>query len=1033
MKNNRLAFLSLLFVGMLSLGACHGGNNSESIESETEETESIEESSTEETSSEETETTESSEETEESSETESTINKYIVRFLVDGNVVQTSEIEEGGLVMYEGSVPTKNGYRFRSWDRDLYKPITADTDINAIFSEYAAKVVVDDFEQYEDSGSMIDEGWTQLGYSNATQTWTSETKAAVSLSTRSEDGHASLRFDSWENGVGYKFAKNIKEGDFTEAANAIRFKLMVPRGNTVRLLLNAAVSIQGKMQAPVFKHSINVQSSEFVEYTIPFNDASWTLWDNAGQTIASVADWTGIHQDVLINFLTRIEFYIQGDDGGHGYPYCAFLDSIEFVTLDDISYTEEENLVLFDRYTAVLNDEHTLRIDIDSNQNATAKVLDTETPIQVEGKVTVEGRNVEFKSSDDGQSLTYRGSLTNHGQLIKFESASGTFKTAVDDVDLHGVQVVENFEQYTESGKAYDQQNYDENQRSGLRGAYYAEHYVGTGSSDWAGGGWKLLPDGDEINLIKNSTEAHSGNNYGSFKHRKNEAIRYMQWDLFKGEADKHSYRGTTLGLWIKGFADKLTVSFYSQSAPTAANKDTYVRKDTFNEGSAATEWKHIEIELNPDVVYYGFMMLIEKDYVKDSNLLIDDIEVYTGNPYAKYQEPEPEPVKDLHPGMNFTAKIGGLVATKLDVLADSNIRLSVPGFNFTINGTYVVNEDVATLTFGETVYTANLSDDLDKLTFVSISGNDVVAQYLNNLSFEASSIMENAEGYTEPGQMYYQSMTDENKASGARGAYYCDFEPGGGSSPVGGSGWTLMGGNGDQLDLDTVNAYEGHNSLKFKRSSGYHLRFMQWELYKGTAKAHKGFNKFVMYFENNTADDITFDIYVFNVQKLNSANVLSGRESKEFTIPAHTTWTKCEVELNPKTTYYGYGVYTHRGSSNVYLNGDFAYFSSVDNDPTLNFYTKKNLELSSTNMGSIAFIFDEGGVFYLGFVYNGEQDGTYTMEMSGEDQILTLTIGNSTVKGVYELDMAGNVSFTITEVTGDLAADVTVGDVYTD
>ena len=497
-----------------------------------------------------------------------------------------------------------------------------------------------------------------------------------------------------------------------------------------------------------------------------------------------------------------------------------------------------------------------------------------------------------------------------------------------------------------------------------------------------------------------------------------------MQWDLFKGEGDKHSYRGATLGLWVKGYASNLTVSFYSQYAPTSATRDNYVKRDTFNEGTNLDEWRHVEIELNPNAVYYGLMMMVEKDYVKDSDLLIDDIEVYTGNPYAKYQEPEPEPAKDLQAGMTFSSKIGGLVAVNLNVIGDGNIRLSVPGLNINVDGTYVVNEDTATLTFGGTIYTATLNDDLDKLTFVSIEGSDVVAQYLNGVSFDAAPILEDAESYTESGTMYYQN-TNEKDRKGARGAYYCDFKPGSGTSPVGGSGWTLMGGFGDQLDLDTINAYEGHNSLKFKRSSGYDLRYMQWELYKGTAKAYKGVNKFVMYFENNTADAITFDIYVFTVQKLNSANVLTERVSEEFTIPAHTGWTKCEVTLNANKTYYGYGVYTHKGSSNVYLNGDYAYFSSADNDPTLNFYAKKDMTLTSS--GSKAFTFDGNGAFHLA----NDQEGTYMMEMNNGDQILTLTTGNSTVKGIYEVDMAGQVTFTVTEVTGDLASDIIVGDIF--
>ena len=1031
MKNrSKYAILALMISALLTLGSCQI-KKSPSDSSETGTTESP------------TETTETSETDtgESSTDTQSELPKYTVRFVVEGEVVQESLVEEGSLATYEGDLPTKPkgnselGYVFKSWDKDLFTPITQDTMFVATFSEYTSKILIDDFEQYEDSGTMIDEGWTPLGYSNATGKWTSETKAAVSLSSNSKEGHGSLRFDAWENGVGYKFAKIFKETGFNNAANALKFRLMVPSINSVRVLLHAAVSIEGKIQAPVFKHSINPVSSDYVEYVIPLDDPDWILWDNAGQSIASVADWTGVHQDTLVNYLTRIEFYVEGNDGNNGQPYAAFLDSVQFVTLTSPTYSNQETLVLNDRYTATLNSGYTLRLDVDANKNAVARVLDMETPLSVEGKVTVNGRNVEFKSNDNGQSLIYRGTLTNGGNLIKFVSADGSFKNEVDDIDLGGVQVVENFEQYSDSGIGYDQTNYDETKRSGLRGAYYAEQYTGSGSSDWAGGGWTLLPEGEEINLVKNPDQAHSGNNYATFRHKKNEAVRYMQWDLFKGTSDKYAFRGSKLGFWVKGYADKLTVSVYSQSAPTAANKDTYVRKDTFNEGNDLSEWKHLEIDLNPNIVYYGFMMLIEKDYIREAELLIDDIEVYSANPYAHFTEPEPEPEKDLSYGMSFVGKIGGLVSAKIDVLEENAARLSIPGFSFTKDGTYSTTEGVTTFTFGETTYVATIADDYSKLTFVSVNGNDAVGQYLNNLSFEALDVVENAESYKDAGLMYYQGNTDESKAKGARGAYYCDFEPGGGTSPIGGYGWTLMGGNGDQLDLDFKNAYDGKQSLKFKRSSGYDLRFMQWELYKGTAKAHKGVDKFTMYFENNTASDVTFDIYVFTVKKLDSANVKTARVEKEFTIPANTSWTRCDVALDPTITYYGYGVYTHKGSSNVYINGDYAYFSGVNNSPELNFYAKKDLVLNGNIVpGAASVTFGEDAKFSFTCANAGKDnvEGTYSMFMEGNVQKMVLDVLNTKIEGIYTVDNTGKVTFTVTNVTGDLSAYIEVNTVLT-
>ena len=55
-----------------------------------------------------------------------------------------------------------------------------------------------------------------------------------------------------------------------------------------------------------------------------------------------------------------------------------------------------------------------------------------------------------------------------------------------------------------------------------------------------------------------------------------------MPWDLFKGNGDQNSYRGKTFSFWAKGYVNKLKVSAYSQSKPTSATRDKYVKEDFF-------------------------------------------------------------------------------------------------------------------------------------------------------------------------------------------------------------------------------------------------------------------------------------------------------------------------------------------------------------------------------------------------------------------------------------------------------------------
>ena len=1063
-NKSKFAFLSVALAALLTVGACQSNvpssqaskeassgnpntsnqlNSSELINPTSNISSEIDNSSSESfnSSSEEHSSSEGgNSSTSTSSEEEAT--KYTVTFVVNGVSVSTIQVEEGDTAVYQGETPTKTDssgtkYRFKGWSPDINTPITQNTTFTAEFSAYSDEQLIDDFESYEDSPSMKDEGWMALGYSNATQTWTTETAATVSLGSKSEEGQRSLRFDSWENGVGYKFAKTFKDGEFEASANALQFRLMVPQINTVKVLLHARMSIGGSIQSPSFTYTLNVPSSDFVEYTIPLSDDGWALWSEAGKSIAWAADWLGVHEDDILNYLTKIEFYIQGNDGGNGLPYVAFLDSAKFVTLDEPTNKQEENLALADRYTATLDDGTTFRLDIGANGAATASVIDLETPVSVDGTIAVNGRDVTFTSS----ALTYSGTLTNHGNLIKFKSAtSSNEKFAIDDVDLVGVQVVDNFEQYTSDGKAY-YQNGAIDQRSGCRGAYYSEYYAGSGSSPWAGNGWQLMGgDGSQLKLKQDASGAHSGNNYLCVKHAKDKAMRYMQWGLFDGTSEKNAFRGNKFGFWARsnGWVKTFKFYMYSQTSPTNANKDQYVKSYQFTETAAINEWKHYEIELNPNVVYYGFMILVEKNYDLSGNeayLYIDDVEVYGANPYAHYEEPEPEVPFSFKSGLVYNAKINGLIQAFLTPGESNTVKLTAPGLGLTVNGTYTVDDKEVTMTLdGGVTYVVTASEDGYTLTYKSVTGTGTVASALNNLSFEMLTYGDNAESYDGAGTMYYQGNTDEKVISGARGAYYCDYYTGSGSSPLGGTGWSLMGGSGDQLTLDTDNHFEGKQSLKMKKSTAGAMRYIQWDLFKGTARAIKGANKFTVYLKNQATTDTVMKVYVYTAQQITASNQTTARIAQDITLTASQDWTKYEIALDPTQTYYGYGIYLASASAVGWINVDGAMFSGADNDASINFYAKKDLTLNGTVAGGSASIkFGENGAAIL----NAEAlsvnnvSCSYSMKMNDANQEMTLVVGDNTIVGTYAVSITGAVTFTVTSITGSMAAAIPAGTVF--
>jgi hypothetical protein len=967
--------------------------------------------------------------------------KFTVKFVVDGVEVQTGEVEEGQAASYTGETPTKAPdanavkYRFKGWDKDLTQPITADTTFTAVFAEYAAEQVVDNFESYESNSDMAD-AWKVEAYTTA---W-GETSAAVSVGSKAAQGNKALRFDGWENGTGFRFLKHNEVGAFAKSANAIKFNLQIPSINTVKVILKGKATIAGQVQEPSFTYQFKPTTSEYVEYTIPLAASEWQLWGEAGKTIQTAADMIGVHVDDIVNYITDVGFFVQGKNEGN-LPYFAFADNIRFVTIDEpAAKSEVETMGQYTKYTGLLNDGHTVKVELGANGAATATVIDMETPQQIPGNVAIDAnKNMTFTSADNGNTLVYKAQLKNGGQSMKFVEAGGAFAEAVTGVDLNAVQVVDNYEQYTSDGQAYCQKYPDIDARSGCRGAYYSEYYAGSGSAPWGGSNWSLMgSSGEQLKLEQDQAGAHSGNNYLSLKHSKTVAMRYMQWGLFDGTAEQNNFRGSKFSFWAKtdGLVKQFKVSMYSQSKPTLQTKDSYVKTQTFEQTEAIGQWTHFEIDLNPELTYYGFMINIEKNYNLSTNqayLFIDDVEVYTANPYATYVPPVEN--KALIPGNAYLGKIGGLINATLRIKSDTEVTLAAPGMAMELNGTYTIAEDELTMVVGGATYKATISEDLDKLTFVSVEGEGQVAGALNNLSFDIIR-GENVESYTETGRSIKKGDEDETKNSGSSGAFYIDMYKGGSTtSPVGGTGWDLTG-SGAGAALNKEDAAEGSQSLKLLNSQWGNMRYIQWDLYKGTAKPMTGMTSFSLYLKNYSADVTQkVKIMAYKVQKVESSTQgASYRSELEVTLEAGQDWTKYTVALDATKTYYGFAILNNtKGSSSgkdYYVGADAMCFSNVDNDPSLNYYAKNGLALSGTiTAGAATMTFGQNGAITLNCVaLGGDLAGTYKMAMSGADQLLTVTTSMGNITGTYSVNPMGKATFTVTEVTGDLAAGVNVG-----
>ncbi len=600
----------------------------------------------------------------------------------------------------------------------------------------------------------------------------------------------------------------------------------------------------------------------------------------------------------------------------------------------------------------------------------------------------------------------------------------------IGQMELGSVQTVDNFEQYETDGQAY-YEGHPKSERSGCRGAYYSEYYSGNVNDDtqWGGNKWSLMRgNGDQLKLMTDG--GHTGDNYVSMKHSTGAAMRYMQWGLYDGSSHVNSFRGSSMGFWAKttGPISNFKVYMYAQTNPENATKDNYVRAESFSAPSELSEWTHFDVSLDPSTVYYGFCVLIQPESDPESYLYMDDIEVYLANPYETYVPPKPLSVPI---NFTYTAKVNnGLMTATLEPKSKTAGQFKVPNLSLTKNFSYTFAEDEITIKFtspAAVTYVGTLSQDQKTITFKSITGSGQIYDLINGLGFTSLEYADNAESYDDSGTMYYQGNKNEKRRSGARGAYYCEYEYSTGNTSVGGPGWLLMGGNGDQLNLDKSVKKDGSKSLNMKASSNGRMRYMQWNLYKGKGSdGHTGFNRFGLYFMNNNGVDIDLTVSVYYAKKVTTDNVNSACTNKKITLAANSAWTFYELELDPTVTYYGYSiVFDKLASSSYFINVDKAfYFNDFDN-PECQFFAKKNLVLTgNVTAGEASLTFDDNGVVKFTCADAGLENVSYRYAIRMRNntvQEMTIYINDEiTATGVYSITSGGNVSFSIDSVTGE-------------
>lgn len=261
--------------------------------------------------------------------------------------------------------------------------------------------------------------------------------------------------------------------------------------------------------------------------------------------------------------------------------------------------------------------------------------------------------------------------------------------------------------------------------------------------------------------------------------------------------------------------------------------------------------------------------------------------------------------------GTVFSLTRSGSSAVLATLNLASNISIS--------DGVISVVQDEITVSATGLTYVGTLSDNGRLITYKSASG--AYAAYVNGLNLTSVYNLENFESYDATGLGIRQAATGYYGHTGLRGAYYSDYYAGSGTSPIGGTGWQLMG-SADYLDRYTSanEIHTGNSAGKMKRST-IAMRHVSWDLYTGAAVV-VGKGDTMSLWAKGVASDVTIKPRVSYVSQITAANNqgTSDTATETFIVPANSDWTQYTFSIDPTRAVYGILFTLEWGSTVVYL-----------------------------------------------------------------------------------------------------------------
>ena len=236
---------------------------------------------------------------------------------------------------------------------------------------------------------------------------------------------------------------------------------------------------------------------------------------------------------------------------------------------------------------------------------------------------------------------------------------------------------------------------------------------------------------------------------------------------------------------------------------------------------------------------------------------------------------------------------------------------------NDSFDGQVVINGNNVICSFSSSTYTTQVQQDGRLLHFVSQIGS------LPELDFYKVYEVEDFENYTAAGTGWDNNNKNSANATGLRAHWYCDYNAGGSNtSPIGGTGWSLMG-SSDYLQFNSTKGRNGSKVAAFKGNSST-CRYFQMNAYTGVPAIIGRGSKLSFWaagaysdngFSTKSGNNATVKAVAFYNTKITSANQ-GTYDSYEFSIPAQSDWTEYTVSLDANKNYYSIAFYCKTGGT---------------------------------------------------------------------------------------------------------------------